>query len=670
MQKVFSKKYFSIILLLTMPANSKVVEEQPTALTLSQQEHDLVINNPETTYAYLGSELSNVGQIVKQIASLYETDSIQGVQELNAHLKEGYKIAQREAVIEALAEVATNLDDNTKSREVVDQLVNNINKLQDNLLSVEIIQQKVASDEQTQKNLLLKNDQIDEEDKLIYAQLQVQGIPIIAQEQEIMRDPEITVIEGSLEVTNDAFIERNLAVGNSFLVKDGAIVKGDLIVCDKLEVGGKAKFKKNVQFRKDVEIKDDLEVNDKLKVSGKSKFKKDAKFKQDVEIEEDLLVEKNLTVLEETFLKDVEVDGNLSVIEDLVVCGDTQLKGDAEIDGELSVVEDLVVCGNAKFKGSVVDIACDLRVGCNILLNETNSPVGTFLVDGLSFLHTSGIDNTFLGRRAGNFSMTGDANSGFGAYALLNTIGRGNTAIGAFGLRENTTGECNTALGLGGLLNNTTGFGNVAVGVESLLSNEAGSYNTAIGKEALLASLGNENIGIGYQAGETLINGNKNIYVGSDAAWPTESDTIRVGTSQTDCYIQGIHGAVVGSVTDMPVFVDATGKLGTATSSENFKSNIIDMGTTSDDLMNLRPVRFTYNHDTSHSPHYGLIAEEVKNIYPELVVCNKAGNSYAVRYHELPAMLLNELQKLYAEFQLYVAKVHELENIIKKGKNA
>ena len=176
--------------------------------------------------------------------------------------------------------------------------------------------------------------------------------------------------------------------------------------------------------------------------------------------------------------------------------------------------------------------------------------------------------------------------------------------------------------------------------------NFTGPDNTALGEGALKSSIGNRNIAVGKNAGGSPLNGDDNIYIGSDSGSDTEDGQIRIGAaSQRDCFIQGIHGASVDSATDLPVFVDSTGKLGTMASSKQYKSNVIDMDDASDGLMDLRPVKFTYKHDSNNNLHYGLIVEEVEELYPELVVRDNSGNTYSVRYHELPAMLLNELQK-------------------------
>ena len=619
--------YLVLSLLWLIPSASRTKEQTPV-LKLSKQERNEITENLEVPYAYLGRELSDITEIVRQISDLCDNDEAEGVCELRNHVNAGYKIGRCDATVEVLMEALSALEDDKKSEKLAVRLKDNIEKLQNGELNIEAV---------TEQSMRMQSDQVEKGDD-VETQLLAQGMPIVIEEEDITRDPVIEKIEGCLEVTNDTLIGRNLTVENDLLVKDDATIRGDLIVKDELEVCGKAKFKKKV------------------------KFKKDVKFEKDVEIEDDLEVEGDLEVFGNTELKDVEIDGNLSVIEDLVVCGD------------------------AEFKGSVVDVACDLVVGCNIFMKDTNSPVGNIYKEGTRFIHNFGTDNTFVGKGAGNFIMTGDSNSSFGVGALTsNTTGRRNTAVGTFALPFNTTGVRNTAVGALALLFNTTGSANTAVGAFALTAstggqntafgdaalpinttgnqntamghlalffNKTGSDNTAIGKDVLLNATGNRNIGIGKAAGINLTSGDDNIYIGSDAGFPpddsvTESLQIRIGELgiQTDCYIQGIFGATIDSVIDLPVFVDADGKLGTAASSEQYKSNIIDMGAASDDLMNLRPVKFTYKHDNSNKQHYGLIAEEVEEVYPELVVHDSSGNTYSVRYHELPAMLLNELQK-------------------------
>src|SRR5262249_6197172 len=163
-------------------------------------------------------------------------------------------------------------------------------------------------------------------------------------------------------------------------------------------------------------------------------------------------------------------------------------------------------------------------------------------------------------------------------------------------------------------------------------SNQTGANNTAVGAKAFKKSLGTKNIGIGYQVGNQ---GNGD-----------EFQTIRVGTAQTSTYIAGINNAGVGG---SAVLIDANGRLGINFSSGRYKKDIETMASRSEGLLKLRPVTFAYKDDVAAAPHYGLIAEEVATVYPELVTRTASGEVQTVKYQELIPMLLNELQRLQAK---------------------
>jgi len=225
--------------------------------------------------------------------------------------------------------------------------------------------------------------------------------------------------------------------------------------------------------------------------------------------------------------------------------------------------------------------------------------------------------------------MTGDANTGIGVFALF----------------SNTTGLLNTASGLNALVNNTTGFNNTASGRDALLRNITGSNNTASGRDALaFNTTGSGNIAVGESAGFNLTTGSDNICIGNVGA-AGESVTIRIGAGQTRAFIDGIRGRTTGQANAIPVLIDSAGQLGTISSSARFKEEIKDMGETSSGLLKLRPVSFRYKGQAGDRKQFGLIAEEVEEVLPELVVHNSAGEVETVLYHEMPAMLLNELQK-------------------------
>lgn len=219
-------------------------------------------------------------------------------------------------------------------------------------------------------------------------------------------------------------------------------------------------------------------------------------------------------------------------------------------------------------------------------------------------------------------------------------MGSNNTAAGAFAMLLNTDGDLNTASGTQSLFGNTTGSSNTGVGVDTLLSNDTGNGNAAFGAEALANAIGNGNIALGSNAGASLTSGNKNIYIGNKGK-SVESQTIRLGQSQTQTFIAGIAGTPISGST---VLVNRKGQLGILASSARFKRDVHDMGTGSERLYDLRPVSFVYRGDASHERQYGLIAEGVAGIYPELVVRAEDGGVQSVKYEELIPMLLNELQ--------------------------
>lgn len=271
---------------------------------------------------------------------------------------------------------------------------------------------------------------------------------------------------------------------------------------------------------------------------------------------------------------------------------------------------------------------------------------------------TSGIYNTAAGYYALYDNQTGSYNSAFGVAALFENTGSDNTAVGAFALEINGSGAGNTAVGFealgsnssGGdntavgqqaLYNNTGGLFNVAIGQGALQANVSGSSNTAIGETALMSATGGGNVAIGEKAGELLGAGDNNVYI-SNSGQPSESGAIRIGSSfQTTAFISGIYTT---QVTGSAVYVTSSGQLGVLASSERYKTDVASMGGTTSRLQQLRPVTFQLKTDSSKTRQYGLIAEEVDRIYPELVIRDATGKIQGVRYEELAPMLLNEVQ--------------------------
>jgi Chaperone of endosialidase len=293
--------------------------------------------------------------------------------------------------------------------------------------------------------------------------------------------------------------------------------------------------------------------------------------------------------------------------------------------------------------------------GAAALLNNTTGSLNTANGEAALFSNTIGIQNTANGASALESNTTGRNNTATGVDALFGNIaGNNNTATGGQALFENTTGLRNTANGANALRNNTTGNNNTATGFQAML-NTRGGDNTAIGADTLFANTtGSFNIALGSSAGSNLTTGNNNIDIGYNVSGTAgESSTIRIGAPQviSACYIAGISNqtATNGSA----VFIDANGKLGTLTSSAQFKDDVKPMDTASESILALKPLTFRYKKeiDAQRTPQFGLVAEEVEKVNPHLVVRDKEGKPYAVRYEQVNAMLLNEFLKAHRKIQ-------------------
>lgn len=295
-------------------------------------------------------------------------------------------------------------------------------------------------------------------------------------------------------------------------------------------------------------------------------------------------------------------------------------------------------------------------------LTNTTSASNENTAYGASALqsNTSGQGNTAVGTFALSNNTSGGLSTAVGAEALQNNVGIDNTATGVDALFANTTGGENTAIGVTALWFNTMGSGNTATGESALSSNTTGSYNTATGDDALGNSTGSNNTAIGSGAGVKLTTGDSNIDIGN-AGVAAESATIRIGTqgTQTETHIAGIFGST-GTKKACQVVVQSNARLGCMASSARYKHDIHDMGTASDKLMKLRPVIFKYKGDSDGVRQYGLIAEEVEKVYPELVIDGSDGRAQTVAYQELPAMLLNEVQKEHRDSERKAAQIAKL----------
>jgi hypothetical protein len=277
---------------------------------------------------------------------------------------------------------------------------------------------------------------------------------------------------------------------------------------------------------------------------------------------------------------------------------------------------------------------------------------------------TSGVGNTGVGFRSLFANTTGNLNTASGAGTLLLNTGDNNTATGALALLSNTTGVASTANGALALLSNTTGANNTAVGERALRNNNTGGFNTAIGGAALLNNVtGTFNIALGVSAGQ-LITGDFNIDIGNGGVGG-EDATIRIGGGNQDrTFIAGIRGVATGNNNAVNVVIDSAGQLGTVSSSKRFKHNIKGMDCASEAIHALKPVTFHYKSDASGTPQFGLIAEEVAEVNPNLVVRDKDGEIYTVRYDAVNAMLLNEFLKEHHKVQELEATIAQLKSTV------
>ena len=263
-----------------------------------------------------------------------------------------------------------------------------------------------------------------------------------------------------------------------------------------------------------------------------------------------------------------------------------------------------------------------------------------------------GTNNTAIGWASLGFDVTGSLNTSVGAGTLLFNSADENTAVGAGALLSNTTGSENTANGAFALFSNTTGTANTSIGWQTLFSNTTASGNTAIGWRALANnSTGGTNTAIGFNAGSNVTTANDVICIG-----PV------YGANVSDsCYIANIWGATIDPGTALSVIVDTNGKLGTTLSSRHFKHDIKPMDQASEGVLALKPVTFEYKNDKKKTLQFGLIAEEVAKVNPNLVVRDKTGELLTVRYDQVNAMLLNEFLKEHKAFVEQKQRVQELE---------
>ena len=309
--------------------------------------------------------------------------------------------------------------------------------------------------------------------------------------------------------------------------------------------------------------------------------------------------------------------------------------------------------------------ASNTATGAEALHENTTGEQNTAQGDHALYSNSTGTNNTASGWRALYSNTTGGLNTATGAGALYHTtVGEKNTASGQTALHFNTSGKNNTATGTAALYNNTTGIDNAAFGFLALMSNTNGGSNSALGNSSLSNNTtGRRNTGVGFGALSANTTGSDNIAIGMNASsapkagfnnilignvgTTTDTKTIRIGKqgTQLKTFIGGIRGTTVSGAA---VLVSTTGQLGVQSSSRRHKENIRPMADASVALMKLRPVTFLYKEadaDGNKPVQFGLIAEEVAEVLPELVVRDDKGQPETVAYHVLPSLLLNEYQK-------------------------
>ena len=298
-----------------------------------------------------------------------------------------------------------------------------------------------------------------------------------------------------------------------------------------------------------------------------------------------------------------------------------------------------------------INAAGRYEIGGSPVVTVNASAETLFMGTGAGASNVNGYQSTFVGINAGYSNVSAGGNAFFGNVAgYKNTDGEYNTFIGAGSGTYNVSGEANTFVGKE-TGHYSTGNENTFIGAYGGASNTSGFRNTFVGSAA----------------GVYNSTGNFNVYL--DNTGPnsgTESNTIRIGDPRAHfaAYMAGIYGSIVSS--GVLVYVNSDGQLGTSSSSLRFKEQVRNMGDSTNALMKLRPVTFFYKPEYSgeRTMQYGLIAEDVAKVYPELVAYDKEGQPYSVRYQYLTAMLLNELQKQYRRTAELEQRVSQLEKLV------
>jgi hypothetical protein len=241
----------------------------------------------------------------------------------------------------------------------------------------------------------------------------------------------------------------------------------------------------------------------------------------------------------------------------------------------------------------------------------------------------------------------------------LDTNGNANTAVGAFALAANGSGDRNVAVGQGALGNNT-GDNNVAIGYKALVNNQnSGNSSQAVGFEALFSQRdGLYNNGFGWKALYSNVSGDNNTAMGDGAGYNITGDgNVCIGANvagvageNDTTRIRNVYDSLANA---RVVYVNSDNKIGTLFSSRRYKEEITPMEKASEAILALKPVTFRYKQelDPHRVPMFGLIAEDVEKVNPDLVTRNQKGEAETVRYDAIDVMLLNEFLKEHRKVQ-------------------
>jgi hypothetical protein len=300
--------------------------------------------------------------------------------------------------------------------------------------------------------------------------------------------------------------------------------------------------------------------------------------------------------------------------------------------------------------------------GFYALLGNTDASFNTGVGAG-ALLVSDGTENAAVGAGALFSNLVAGDNNAFGTFALFNNDSSGsglanfNNAFGRNALFSNVDGDENDSFGDDSMFSVTTGIQNTAMGDDSLDGCTTGSGNTAMGKEAGNSIVdGFDNLCLGHNAGIGIVSGNNQIAIGVETSGP-------FADSHNTCFIGQIFGEPTGDPgSTTAVLIDSDNVVATIVSSRKYKHDIQPMDKTSEVILALKPVTFKYNHDVKDTPCFGLIAEDVAAVDPDLVVHDRDGAPKTVRYEQINAMLLNEFLKEHKKVEEQQASISQLKS--------